>query len=133
MSLESPHLAAIAPLDGSRHCGFLNGDGSISQSVVFDAGKYTIRFDRTVPDREAGPFPALHLTLDGRVLLTLESVTVHDGRDKKAWKRYTSPAFTVTAGPHTIGFSNGDGRNESNYGLRGANFIDNVAINHQSK
>ena len=133
VSLESPHVRAIPPPDGSRHCGFVGGAGSsITQSVVLDEGEYTISFDRTVPHRVGGEFPTLKLSVDGRVLLTLAGDTVKNGWTKREWKRHASPVFKVADGSHTIGFVVGDDATPSNYALRGVNLIDNVRIDVQN-
>ena len=112
-----------APPDGSRHCAIISGPGSsISQTVVFDEGDYTISFDRLL--KGGKPAPGLRLVLDGRVLLALEGTPVKE----PSWKRHTSPVFTVTAGLHTIEFSHDD------QGERGPhNLIDSVTINHMKK
>ena len=112
-----------APPDGSRHCAIISGHGSsISQTVVFDEGDYTISFDRLLNGSK--PAPGLRLMLDGRVLLALEGTPVKE----PSWKRHTSPVFTVTAGPHEIEFSHDD------HGERGPhNLIDNLTINQMKK
>ena len=134
ISAQSGMIQDIPPLDGSRHCGFVGGAGSsLSQSVVFDAGTYTISFDRAFLIRSAQHlFPSLQLTLDGRVLLTLESVNRKNLEKKEwKWKTVTSPAFTVTAGPHTIGFASGGDASPTSQRGDGPNIIDNVRINYQ--
>ena len=115
-----------APPDGSRNCAIISGTGSsISQSVVFDEGAYTISFDRLLKGFKQAT-PDLRLMLDGRVLLTLEGTPVK----KCSWKRHTSPVFRVTAGPHTIEFRHDDhGERQP----RNHNLIDNVTINHMKK
>ena len=134
LSVENRSLAPIPPPDGSRCCGVVGGAGSrLSQSVVFDEGTYTISFDRTIPRRIAGnSYPSLQLTIDGRVLLTLEGVTGERGKAPELeWKTYTSPVFTVTAGRHTISLVVGDDAEPGNFGLRGVNLVDNVRIEHR--
>jgi hypothetical protein len=120
--------------DGTKHCGFVQGAGSsLSQSVIFDKGKYTISFDRRGINWTKVMYPSLNLVLDDRVLLTLEAyVKPKKGqRGKKVWTRHTSPVFSVSAGLHTISFVIGDDADPYSYGLSGANLIDNVTINYQ--
>jgi len=129
VSLESYAIAANPPRDGSRHCGALGGRGSsISQSVVFDKGEYTISFDRSTTHRTSVSFPSINVAIDGRILMTLKSRTFKGGWDKRTWTQHTTPAFSVDSGMHTISFIVGDDAKESNYALRGVNLIDNVTI-----
>jgi hypothetical protein len=129
VSLESYAIAANPPLDGSRHCGALGGKGSsISQSVVFDKGEYTISFDRSTTHRSDVSFPSINVAIDGRVLMTLESRTFKRNEDKRTWTQHTTPAFSVGSGKHTISFIVGDDAEPSNYQLRGVGLIDNVTI-----
>ena len=125
--------------DGTMHCGFVQGAGSsLSQSVMFDKGKYTISFDRRGINWTKVMYPSLNLVLDDRVLLTLEAyVKPRKGqrgqRGKKVWTRHTSPVFSVSAGLHTISFVIGDDADPYSYGLSGANLIDNVRIEYKGK
>jgi peptidoglycan/xylan/chitin deacetylase (PgdA/CDA1 family) len=106
--------------DGSRHCVFMRGPGNgISQKITFDKGSYTISFDavkRSGYEKTAAP---LLCTIDGVPVFTLEPSKITE-----AWASYTSPAFPVTAGPHVLALSLGQGD--------GMDMLDNVAL-HFSK
>jgi hypothetical protein len=130
MTLESPHMRAIPPRDGTKACGMVGGRGSrFSQRVVFDKGSYTISFDRTVPHRVPNQkFPSLSLTLNGKTIMTLEAVEADGGRTPTPWKQYTSPVISIEKGAHTIAFVVGDEAPLSEYKVRGTNLIDNVKI-----
>jgi alpha-L-fucosidase len=115
--LTGPIQAPPAP-DGSQHTGFLRGPGSsVSQSIHFDQGNYTVSFDAV---KRRGYTPAavpLTVSLDGKPVFTLEASKLGE-----AWGSYVSPVFPVAAGTHTLAFTIGAGE--------GMDLIDNVAIHH---
>jgi hypothetical protein len=95
---------------------------------VFDKGSYTISFDRSTAHRAGTKFPSIKVAIDGRDLMTLESLTFKGGGDKRTWTPHTTSGFSVDSGEHTISFIIGDDAGESNYKLKGVNLIDNVSI-----
>ena len=102
--------------DGSRHCLFMRGPGnSISQPITFDKGSYTISFDavkRSGYEKSAAP---LIITIDSHPVFTLEPAKITE-----AWASYTSPAFPVTPGTHTLAISLGQGE--------GMDMLDNISL-----
>jgi hypothetical protein len=77
--------------------GFIQGTGSISQSLTFTAGTFTINFQAAQRANVSGNSQNFQVTVDGIVVGTFTpSGTSYAG--------YTTSSFTVTAGAHTVGF-----------------------------
>ena len=108
--------SAPPPPNGSRHVVYIRGAGnSISQRIIFDQGSYTIHFDavkRNGYEKTAAP---LNVTIDGTAVFSLEPSKITE-----KWASYASPSFPVTAGPHELAFSLGEGE--------GMDIIDNVVL-----
>lgn len=117
--LESP--SAPPSPDGTRQVVYLRGAGnSIAQSLVFDAGNYTIAFDAVKRQGYEKTAAALSVTLDGVAVFTLKPMQITE-----AWSRYRSAEFTVTSGKHTLAFVLGEGG--------GMDIIDNVVLSYVPK
>jgi len=112
--VEAP--SAPRPPDGSRHAVYMRGPGNgVSQTLTFDKGNYILGFDavkRNGYEKTAAP---IKVTLDGTLVLTLEPSQISE-----KWAHYTSPAFPVTAGSHTLAITLGEGD--------GMDLIDNVTL-----
>ena len=90
------------------------GNG-VSQTLTFDKGSYMLDFDavkRNGYEKTAAP---IHVTLDGKSVLTLEPSQITE-----KWAHYTSPAILVAAGSHTLAITLGEGD--------GMDLIDNVTL-----
>lgn len=98
---NSPWYAVAAP-NGTQAC-FLQMTGhSISQVVNFpSAGTYTITFS-AIGRSGYGSMPT-NVRVDGNDVLSLTAAQI----GTTAWTNFTSNAFNVTAGDHTIAFVNG--------------------------
>lgn len=111
--------SAPPPPDGTRHAVFMRGPGNgVSQVITFDKGNYTVSLDvvkRSGYEKTAAP---LQVTLDGASVLALESSRINE-----KWASHTSPVIPVTAGPHTLAVTLGDGD--------GMDLIDNVEIKYR--
>ena len=116
--LEAP--SAPRPPDGSRHAVYMRGAGNgVSQTLTFDKGSYMLDFDavkRNGYEKTAAP---IHVTLDGKSVLTLEPSQITE-----KWAHYTSPAILVAAGSHTLAITLGEGD--------GMDLIDNVTLRRSS-
>lgn len=114
--IEAP--SAPRPPDGSRHAVFMRGAGNgVAQTITFDKGNYTVSFDavkRNGYEKTAAP---LKVTLDGVTVFALEPAQITE-----KWASYTSPAFPVAAGSHTLAITLGEGE--------GMDIIDNVALGY---
>ena len=100
-----------------RHqVAFLQGTGSMSQSVYLDAGTYSLSFLAAQRAGSQTHYQELQVLVDGAQVGTVTPASTSYGS-------YQTPNFTVTAGTHTIEFV---GLNP----LGGDNtaFIDEVAI-----
>ena len=108
----SAWAAAAAP--AGAQTAFIQGTGSISQSLLFGAGSYTVSFAAARRGTQVQP---LQILIDGTPVGTPITPASF------AFAGYTSAAFTVTAGAHTLQFqgTNPTGDNSS--------FIDAVSIN----
>jgi hypothetical protein len=95
---------------------FLQGFGSISQSVTFAAGTYSISFSAAQRgnDNSSQRFQVL---VDGNVLGTFTPGSA-------SYTTYTTDSFTVTAGSHTISFVGLDPNGGDNTA-----FLDQVFLN----
>ena len=115
--INGPIHAPPAP-DGTWHCGFIRGaTNNIAQTINFDQGRYTVSFNAV---KRAGYSPVanpLTVSVDGVPVLTVEPARISE-----VWGTYTSPPFTVTAGPHTLAFVLGVGD--------GMDLIDNVVLTY---
>ena len=117
--MKMPVVAPPSP-DGSVHSGFLRGQSnSISQTIQFDEGNYTVSFDVASSGRSKTAVP-LVVSVDGAPVLALEAEKITN-----AWVPLTSPAFKVTSGSHTLAFTAGDSGNNP-----GTDLIDNVAVKY---
>ena len=112
--VEAP--SAPRPPDGSRHAVYMRGPGNgVAQTLTFDKGSYLLEFDavkRSGYEKTAAP---IKVTVDGACVLTLEPAQISE-----KWAHYTSPAFPVTAGSHTLALTLGEGD--------GMDLIDNVVL-----
>ena len=112
--VESP--SAPRPPDGSRHAVYMRGPGNgVSQTLTLDKGSYILSFDavkRNGYEKTAAP---IKVTVDATSVLTLEPSQITE-----KWAHYTSPAFPVTAGSHTLSITLGEGE--------GMDLIDNVVL-----
>lgn len=115
-----PIFAPPAP-DGTQHSAFIHGAGNgISQAVMFDSGEYTISFDAVKRNNYGTSATPVTVSIDGKPVLALQASQISD-----KWHAYTTPAFAVTSGSHTLAFTLGEGES---MGL-----IDNVEIARVTK
>src|SRR5581483_11696633 len=77
--------------------GFLQMHGSISQSVNFSAGTYTIDFDAAQRGNYQASSQTFEVLVDGNVVGTFTPVGT-------GYTSQATNAFTVSAGSHTIEF-----------------------------
>jgi hypothetical protein len=77
--------------------GFLQGNGAMSQSVSFPAGTYTISFLAAQRGNWQASSQTFQVTVDGTVVGTFTPAGT-------SYAPYTTNAFSVTAGAHTIAF-----------------------------
>ena len=96
--------------------GFLQEYGTISQSVNFTAGSYTLSFEAAQRANWGGA-QSFQVLVDGQVVGTFLGLST-------AYTGFTTNAFTVTAGNHTITFQGLDPN-----GGDDTAFIDQVQIN----
>ena len=103
-----------APPDGVQAAYMFNG-ATISQSVVFPAGTYTLSFFAIQPTNINGA-ATISVSIDGTQVLapTLPNST-------NSWNQLTTVSFTVTGGTHTITFT-------ASGGFASAVSIDDVTI-----
>jgi len=110
-----PIFAPPAP-DGTLHSAFMRGAGNgISQVVMFDPGEYALSFDAVKRNGYGKAATPVTVSIDGKPVLSLQASQISD-----KWNTYTTPDFSVAAGPHTLAFTLGEGES---MGL-----IDNVMI-----
>jgi peptidoglycan/xylan/chitin deacetylase (PgdA/CDA1 family) len=117
---QGPIFAPPAP-DGTRHSAFIRGAGNgISQSITFDQGRYTVRFDVVKRNGYSPTASPMTVSIDGTPVLSLQASQITD-----TWNTYTSPAFSVASGAHTLAFTlDAEG---------GMDMIDNVVIGGEPK
>ncbi len=93
----------------------MRGTGAgVSQSVIFDAGDYTISLDAVKRTGYAKTAAPLTVSIDGVTLFGIAAAQLSE-----RWARYASPSVRVEAGSHRIAITIGEG---------GMDMIDNVAI-----
>src|SRR5262249_42942201 len=73
---------------------FLQGQGSFSQAVTFAAGTYTLSFQAA---QRPGNSQTFEVLVDGKVVGTFQPTGT-------GFQAFTTDAFTVTAGSHTVEF-----------------------------
>ena len=105
----SPFSGTQRAPDGQQ-TAFIQGTNSASQALNLSAGSHTVKFSLAQRKNNGGA-QALDLYIDGTKVNTSAFVPPSTG----AFQTFTSPAFTTTAGTHTIQF-------------RGANAGDNTAF-----
>jgi hypothetical protein len=76
---------------------FLQGTGSVSQTVNFGAGSYTISFSAAQRQNHQSSSQSIQVTVDGSVVSTITPSST-------SYASYTTSSFTVSAGSHTIAF-----------------------------
>jgi hypothetical protein len=74
---------------------FLQGYGTISQAVMFTAGTFSISFEAAQRANSQASSQTFEVTVDGTVVGTFTP-------NGTGYKLYTTNAFTVTAGTHTV-------------------------------
>ena len=105
--------------DGSRHCAFMRGTGNgVSQTITFDKGNYTVTLDAVKRSGYEKTAAAIRVTIDGSAVFTIDVPQITE-----KWASYASPAFPVSAGPHTFAITLGEGG--------GMDMVDHVAIHYQ--
>jgi len=121
ISLLTGPIHAPPPPDGSGHAAFLRGNGSsVSQSVFFDRGNYTLHFDAVKRSGYVAKAVPLVVSLDGTTVFTVEASQLTE-----AWASFKSPAFPVTAGAHTLAFTVAAGDDSMD-------LIDNVVLRYEA-
>jgi hypothetical protein len=105
--------------EGSQ-VAFLQNTGSVSQSMSFSAGTYTISFNAAQRGNGGGA-QTFQVQVDGAVVGTFNSLT------GTGYQSLTTGSFTVAAGTHTVTFQGTDLKGGDNTA-----FIDKVAINPQA-
>ncbi|MCX6873270.1 MAG: alpha-L-fucosidase [Verrucomicrobia bacterium] len=117
--LKGPITAPPSP-DGSQHTAHLRGAGSsFSQAINSDQGNYRLSFSAVKRSGYAPTPVPLTVTMDETVILKLES-----GQLGKEWGTFTTPAFPLTAGSHTLTFTLGKAEGDA------MDLIDNVVITY---
>jgi subtilase family serine protease len=96
---------------------FLQGTGSFSQAVTFNAGTYTISFSAAQRQNHQTSSQTIQITVDGNAVDTITP-------SGTSYATYTTASFTVTAGSHTIAFV---GQNPN--GGDNTAFLDRASIN----
>jgi hypothetical protein len=110
----SPQSAYFTAAESGTQAAYMFTGATISQSIVFNAGTYTLSFWAIAPTNLNGT-AAIGVDVDG---ISIFSPTVP--ASTLAWTHYTA-SFTVTAGSHTIEFL-------SSGGLATEVSIDNVTL-----
>jgi virginiamycin B lyase len=82
--------------DGTQ-VGFIQGTASLSQSVLFSAGTYTLSFDAAQRGNNQASSQTIEVLVDGNVVSTITPTST-------TYASYTTNNFTVTTGSHTIAF-----------------------------
>ena len=100
--------------EGSQ-VAFIQGTGSISQSVNFAAGAYFLSFAAAQRGNQPSA-QSIQILVDSQVIATIDP-------SGTSYTNYTTPAFNVAAGPHTIEFLGLNPNGEDNTAL-----IDQVAV-----
>jgi serine/threonine protein kinase len=107
------NTAADAP-DG-RQVAFIQGQGSLKQSLTLPAGSYRITFRACQPDDSFGT-QSLQISIDGQFVQSV-------GLSSHSYSTYTSNKFTVTTtGTHTLQFIGQSGWSQS------VALLDNIVI-----
>ncbi len=96
---------------------FLQWTGSVSQTTTLTAGTYTLSFDAAQRGNSQASSQTFQVQVDGTTVGTFKPAG-------KSYAVYTTNAFTVTAGPHTITFT---GLNPN--GGDNSAFVDQVQLN----
>jgi len=105
----------------SQHTAHLRGAGSsISQKINFDQGKYVVTFDAVKRAGYAPMAAPLTLMIDETPVLKLEAEKI--GND---WGTFTTHAFALTAGAHTLAFVLGKAEGDA------MDLLDNVRIKYE--
>jgi hypothetical protein len=110
-------IAGNPPAPDGVQVAFVQGTGTVSQSLYLDAGTYTLSF---LAAQRAGRFQAHYQEL--QVLVDQQQVGMITPTDT-TYELYQTANFTVTAGPHTVEFI---GVNPA--GGDNTAFVDEVAI-----
>lgn len=92
----SPFTAGNANSPAGTQVAFIQGTGTISQNVVFPAGTFTLSVMSSVREN-AGNANDCNVEIDGTSYL-------HITESRFTYRLWTTSAFTVTAGTHTISF-----------------------------
>jgi YD repeat-containing protein len=107
---------ASAPEGGQA--AFLQGSGSISQTVDLSGGNYVLSFYAAQAAGNAPPAEAIGVLVDGVQIATITP-------NGKSYGLYSTASFTASAGAHTLSFTGQGSGGGSNTVL-----IDEVLINH---
>jgi len=107
---------ASAP-EGSQ-AAFIQGLGSISQSVTFPAGTYSISFYAALRGNSLVGQQTFEVLVDGKVVATFDNLTATN------YTVLTTPSFTVPSGKHIIAFRGTDLNGGDNPVV-----LDQIAIN----
>ncbi len=99
---------------------FLQNTGSVSQSMTFAAGTYTLSFNAAQRGNGGGA-QTFQVLVDGAVVGTFNNLT------GTGYSTLTTGSFPVTAGSHTVTFQATNLKGGDNTA-----FIDNVTINPQA-
>jgi hypothetical protein len=87
--------AGNPPAPQGAQVAFLQGQGSVSQSVYLAAGTYVITFDAAQRGNYNHGGQSIRVLVDGGAVGTVTPVGT-------AYAQYSSLSFTVTAGMHAI-------------------------------
>src|SRR5262249_47341947 len=94
----SAFTAGNPPAPQGTQVAFVQTTGSVSQAVNFTAGSYTLSFSAAQRGNwTAAGNQTLQVLVDGTVVATVTPTGT-------SYATYSTAAFTVTAGPHTIAF-----------------------------
>jgi hypothetical protein len=102
----SPITHSNPPAPEGTQVAFLATNGSISQTISLAAGTYTLSFAAAHDGNFPGANEQFSVTVDGKTVGTYTPTSL-------SYSTYTTSAFTVSAGNHTIAFK-GLGTSSSN-------------------
>jgi hypothetical protein len=94
---NSPFTSGNPNAPQGTQVGYIQTMGTITQSVGFAAGTYTISFDAAQRGNFGTSVENFEVLVDSQVVSTFQPTTT-------TYQAYTTNSFTVTAGTHTIEF-----------------------------
>jgi Big-like domain-containing protein len=114
----SPFTAQTGPAPSGNQVAYIQGDGTLQQSVSFAAGNYQVSLKAVLRKENNNP-------AGSRLAIEVDGVTRWSGTPPGAiYATYTTPTFALAAGSHTITV-----RGTNNFpGYDNTVFVDTVAV-----